>query len=185
MERRPDLLAAEALVATDSPLDGLDLRPAAPADAGQLLTLQRACWVAEAIDNEILLLPALTESLEQVRADLSRWTTWMLWAGPRLVGAVRGMRGDDDPQTWEIGRLMVAEDLRGRGLGRVLLDHIEASAPDDVTSFSLFTGARSLGNLRRYKRAGYRVSDRPFVDDDGQPDPRVVRLDKPRRPRSA
>jgi tRNA (guanine37-N1)-methyltransferase len=51
---------------------------------------------------------------------------------------------------------MVAPDLRGRGLGRVLLDHIEAVAPAVATSYRLFTGAASEANLRRYKRAGYR-----------------------------
>ena len=76
---------------------------------------------------------------------------------------------------------MVAEDLRGRGLGRLLLEHIEANAPDDVTMFSLFTGVRSADNLRMYKKAGYRLSGQPFVGSDGNPDPAVVRLDKRRR----
>ena len=181
VQRRPDLLTSDALVGADSALEGLDLRLAVPADAEQLLTLQRAAWVSEAIDNEMLPLPALIETLDQVRADLGAWTTWMLYAGPRLVGSVRGKRVEDNPQTWDIGRLMVAEDLRGRGLGRVLLEQIEATAPEDVTRYTLFTGARSLGNLRRYKRAGYRVSNEPYVDSDGRPDPRVVRLEKPRR----
>ena len=39
-ERRPDLLARLALPGAD------EVRPAAPADAGEILTLQRACWVA-------------------------------------------------------------------------------------------------------------------------------------------
>ena len=193
VERRPDLAAGSALAglapAPGGPeglegLEGLELRPAVPADAGQLLVLQRACWVAEAQDNERLFLPALTETLEDVAAGLrpgSPWTTWMLWAGPRLVGSVRARREGTAGETWDIGRLMVAEDLRGRGLGRKLLDHIESVAPDDVTAYTLFTGAHSAGNLRRYRRAGYRRSDQPFVGDDGVPDPGVVRLFKSRR----
>ncbi len=183
VERRPDLLPPDALAAVDAPLAGLELRPAVQADAAQLLTLQRACWVKEAHDNDIIRLPALMESLDDVRAGLSTWTTWMLFAGPRLVGSVRAGRAERDRSIWEIGRLMVAEDLRGRGLGRVLLDHIEATAPDDITMYALFTGARSDDNLRRYRRAGYRLSDEPFLGEDGQPDARVVRLAKRRRER--
>jgi tRNA (guanine37-N1)-methyltransferase len=52
---------------------------------------------------------------------------------------------------------MVAPDLQRRGLGRVLLAHIEAVAPPEATSYTLFTGARSVDNIRMYKKAGYRV----------------------------
>jgi tRNA (guanine37-N1)-methyltransferase len=179
VERRPDLLTPAALA--DARLGGLDLRLGVPADAAQLLTLQRACWVKEAQENELLWMPPLTETLDEVRRDLDLWTTWVLTSVERLVGSVRGMRGEADPTVWEIGRLMVAEDLRGRGLGRLLLEHVEASAPADVTAYTMFTGARSADNLRMYKKAGYRLSKQPFVGSDGRPDPAVVRLDKRRR----
>ncbi len=170
VERRPDLLAATALsgLGDTEALESLELRPAVLADAAQLLTLQRACWVTEAQDNAMLFLPALTETFDDVVAGLRGWVTWMLWAGPRLVGSVRGRQVG---QTWEIGRLMVAEDLRGRGLGRALLDHIEKTAPADTTEFTLFTGAQSVGNLRRYRKAGYRAV--------AGGEPGVVRLTKP------
>ena len=53
---------------------------------------------------------------------------------------------------------MVAPDLQGRGLGRMLLEAIQAAAPDDVTGFVLFTGAGSARNLRMYRRNGSQVS---------------------------
>ncbi len=52
---------------------------------------------------------------------------------------------------------MVAPDLQGRGLGRVLLEHIQAVAPVEATSYVLFTGARSADNQRMYKKAGFRL----------------------------
>ena len=72
---------------------------------------------------------------------------------------------------------MVAPDLRGRGLGRWLLERIEEVAPDETSGFALITGAGSEANLRRYRRAGYRP-DRPDRPAD---DPRAVRLAKRRR----
>ena len=52
---------------------------------------------------------------------------------------------------------MVAPDLQGEGLGRALLEHIQAVAPDAATSYVLFTGAGSERNLRMYKKAGFRL----------------------------
>ncbi|MEP6664980.1 MAG: tRNA (guanosine(37)-N1)-methyltransferase TrmD [Nocardioidaceae bacterium] len=177
VQRRPDLLPPSATAGLGGDLEGLELRAAVPADAAELLTLQRACWVSEAQDNAMPFVPALVESLDDVRAGLKMWSTWMLWSGPRLVGSVRARR---DGNAWDIGRLMLAMDLRGRGLGRILLEHAEGAAPDDVTSFTLFTGAKSTGNLHRYRKAGYRVSDEPFVDETGVPIAGVVRLTKAR-----
>ena len=85
------------------------------------------------------------------------------------------MRGRLDGDVWHVGRLMVAPDLRGRGLGRWLLGRIEAAAPPDARRLSLFTGAASADNLRMYKRAGYRF-EREQPEDTG-----VVRLGKPLR----
>ena len=79
---------------------------------------------------------------------------WCCAAAGRLVGAVRG-RLDGD--AWDIGRLMVAPDLQGRGIGRLLLEAIEHAAPDEATSYVLFTGALSERNIRIYKKAGYRL----------------------------
>lgn len=188
-QRRPDLLhPSETVSAAD--LAGADdrqgqsaveLRRAVAGDAPELLTLQRACWVGEAQVNDALFLPALTESLVEVRDDLSTWVTWVLRASGRLVGSVRGrLEPGVDAGRWEIGRLMVAPDLLGRGFGRLLLEHAERTAPEHARSFSLVTGAKSLDNLRRYRRSGYRLSQEPFVDETGQPDPGVVRLTKAR-----
>ena len=150
-ERRPDLLHPSRTL-TVAGVD-LDLRSAVPADAGELLTLQLACWVEEARANPGVDIPPLRETLEDVSAWLREWTTLVVRASGRLVGAVRGRLVGD---TWHVGRLMVAPDLRGRGLGRELLSRAEAAAPPDARRLSLFTGVGSAANLRMYQRAGYR-----------------------------
>lgn len=148
-ERRPDLLHPSAAASEWSVV------PATPGDAGELFTLQRACWVQEALANDSLAaIPPLHESIDDVRAWLGTWSTWVVRSEGRLVGAVRGRL---EGTAWEVGRLMVAPDLQGRGLGRVLLAHVEAAAPAEATSYTLFTGARSVDNIRMYKKAGYRV----------------------------
>jgi tRNA (guanine37-N1)-methyltransferase len=162
-ERRPDLAHPATL------LDDVEVRLVQLSDAGELLTLQRACWVQEQQANPDVEIDALTESLDDVRAWTSEGTTFVARSAGRLVGAVRGrLHGG----AWDIGRLMVAPDLHGRGLGRMLLARMEAAAPAEATSYELFTGAGSLRNQRMYKKAGYRSA--------GRPRPGVVRMTKAR-----
>lgn len=165
-ERRPDLVHGSAVAGE------WEIRKATPADAAELMTLQRACWVQEATHNDYFEHPALHESVEDVLGWLGAWETWIARSAGRLVGAVRA-RLDGD--AWDIGRLMVAPDLQGVGLGRVLLEHAEAAAPREATSYVLFTGAASFANQRFYRRAGFRV--RP----DLEAPPAAVVMTKPVR----
>ncbi|MDR7253596.1 tRNA (guanine37-N1)-methyltransferase [Nocardioides sp. BE266] len=157
-QRRPDLLPRTGVVGS---LAELDVRPAVPADAGELYTLQRACWLQEMEANPGVEIPALRESLDDVRRGLGQWTVMVARepSSGRLVGAVRGRV--DAHGEWDIGRIMVAPDLQGKGLGRALLELVEDLAPAEVETFVLFTGAGSTDNLRMYKKAGFRLrSDR-------------------------
>jgi tRNA (guanine37-N1)-methyltransferase len=163
-QRRPDLAHPAVL------LDDVQVRLVRPADAGELYTLQRACWVQEAQDNPGVEIPALHETLADLEAWTARDTVLVARSAGRLVGAVRACLRED---SWDIGRLMVAPDLEGRGLGRMLLGRIEGAAPAEVSSYQLFTGAGSLRNQRIYKKAGYRLR--------GEIEPGVVVLTKPRR----
>ncbi|MGW4485841.1 GNAT family N-acetyltransferase [Amycolatopsis sp. NPDC004368] len=125
-------------------------------DAAELLVLQRCCWVQEALLNNTLEIPALHETLGEVREGITTWRVWVVRQGPRLVGSVRAREEDG---AWEIGRLMVAPDLAGRGLGRRLLAHAESQAPSTAARFELFTGAASKRNITMYERAGYAVTE--------------------------
>lgn len=160
-ERRPDLVHPSN--------DGdWEIVAAVPGDAGELLTLQRACWVQQAQSDVGSDVAPLSESLTDVRRSLAAWQTWVVRSHGRLIGAVRGRL---DAETWEIGRLMVAPDLQGRGLGRRLLEHIQAVADPAATSFRLAVGAGSTDDLRMYRRAGFRV---------GRPRDAMVWVTKPR-----
>lgn len=122
--------------------------------------LQRCCWVQEAILNNTLDVPALHETAADVSTWATSWTTFVVRQHGRLVAAVRGRREDT---RWQVGRLMVAPDLAGRGIGSALLRIIEAAAPHDIGQYTLFTGSQSDRNIRFYRRAGYTLAPRPAV----------------------
>lgn len=140
------------------PLADAQLSEAQVSDAAELLVLQRCCWVTQAIVNDTLEVPALHEDLDTVRGWIEATHVWTIRIGGRLVAAVRARLEED---RWEIGRLMVAPDLAGKGVGRWLLSYAERQAPPQATSLMLYTGAGSERNLAMYRRAGYQVAEPP------------------------
>jgi tRNA (guanine37-N1)-methyltransferase len=153
-QRRPELLPTSELV----------IEPARPDDAGELWTLQLAAYLSEGQVNSSLSIPPLTQTLDELRGSLSTGTVLVARRGHRLVGSVRGELQDDD--VWYIGRLMVAPDLWGQGIGSELMTAIEGFAPAGTTRLRLLTGAASEHNLAYYRRRGYREVARD-VDNVG------------------
>lgn len=130
-------------------------------DAGEILTLQRAAYVSEAQLYGDPFIPPLIESLEQVRKSIEGATVLKAVEDARIVGAVRGqVQGT----TCLVGRLVVAPDRQGAGIGTALLRALHDEL-HDAEAFDLYTGHLSEGNLRLYRRLGYRETSRERMDD--------------------
>ncbi len=123
-------------------------------DAGEVLTLQRAAYVPEARRYGDPDLPPLVQSLDEVRAELARPDVIGLGVRDdgRLVAAVR-LRVD--ASVAHLGRLVVAPDRQGLGIGTGLLAACERMLPPEVGEIRLFTGSRSEATIRLYERQGY------------------------------
>ena len=102
--------------------DSPTVRPIAADDAGEVLTIQRAAFASEALIYGDPDMPPLTQTLEELRAELVENLGCVAVADRRIVGAVRA-RLDGDLLL--IGRLAIAPDQQGEGLGTLLLAAVE------------------------------------------------------------
>lgn len=143
-------------------MDDVRIERADVADAGEILTLQRAAYVSEAQLHGDPFLPPLVESLEQVRKMIAGSLVLKATIGTRVAGSVRARIND---RTCLIGRLAVAPDLQGKGIGRALMVALEEEAAGLADACVLFTGHLSEANLRLYRRLGYGETHRERVAD--------------------
>jgi len=134
------------------------LRPATPADAGEIRAVVRAAyarWVP-LIGREPLPMRAdYDEALRAHRFDL-------LVRGPRIMALIETMLHDD--HLW-IENIAVRPESQGQGLGRRLLAHAEDLArAARRAELRLLTNAAFAANVALYERSGFTVTERaPFM----------------------
>lgn len=132
----------------------LVIRPITREDAGEVLTLQRAAFVQEALIYGAPEMPPLIQTLEELRAELTVNIGLVATRENRMVGAIRALA---DAPLLLIGRIAIAPDQQGGGIGTTLLRAIEERGRQcGCTSAELFTGSWSQANLDLYTRVGYR-----------------------------
>lgn len=129
-------------------------------DAGEMLTLQRAAYVTEAQAHRDVMMPPLKQTLSELRAELADplITAWGIRDLGRLVASVRLRFPEVD--TAEAGRLVVAPDRQGQGLGSALMLAVEARLPESVAVIRLLIPEHSLATLNFCRRLGYRETGR-------------------------
>jgi len=132
----------------------VDIRAVLLQDAGELLTLRRAAFVTEAQQYGDPNIPPLTQTLAELEEDLQAdgVVTLGAWEGHRLVGSVRVLL---EGSKATLGRLAVAPDKQGQGIGTHMLLAIVPFLPEDISELWVFTGRDSLQNLALYEKHGY------------------------------
>ncbi|MFV0130797.1 GNAT family N-acetyltransferase [Streptomyces sp. HMX112] len=143
-------------------------------DAEHILKLQYLCYQSEAELYGDYSIEPLTQTLDDLKAELARGHALVARLGDEVVASVRGEI--DDAGTARIAKLIVHPRLRRHGLGGRLLDAIEERFAADPAArrFQLFTGHRSEGNLRLYRAKGYEA----VATRDAGPRRKLVTLEK-------
>jgi ribosomal protein S18 acetylase RimI-like enzyme len=90
----------------------------------------------------------------------------------RIVGSVRGSLSSG---TCSIGRLIVHPAYQRKGIGTMLMKSMEKTF-SGAERFELFTGTKSIDNIRLYRRLGYEI----FGEEDLSSEVRLVFMVKSR-----
>ncbi|MFI0942059.1 GNAT family N-acetyltransferase [Streptomyces sp. NPDC021020] len=124
-------------------------------DAEKILKLQYLCYQSEAEIYGDYTIEPLTQTLDELRAELAEGCVLVARLGPEVVGSVRGTVDGDG--TAVIGKLIVHPRLQRHGLGGRLLSALEdrLAAEREAKVYQLSTGHRSEVNLRMYRKLGY------------------------------
>jgi ribosomal protein S18 acetylase RimI-like enzyme len=139
-------------------------------DTPEILELQKIAYVKEAILYDDWTIPPLTQTPTEIKAEYENGVFLRAQCGPRIVGSVRALL---DSGTCKIGRLIVHPDFQRKGIGSLLIRNIEAAFPD-AKRYELFTGTRSVDNIRLYQKLGYKE----YRQEALSPKVRIVYMEK-------
>lgn len=121
-------------------------------DLKLILALQYLAYQSEAVLLNNLLIPPLTQTLEDVNQEYeSGIFLKALDCMGTLIGSVRAYTRDG---TAHIGKLIVHPEFQGRGIGTQLLNAIERNC--SAIRYELFTSQLSARNLKLYETLGYK-----------------------------
>ena len=123
-------------------------------DALEILALQKLAYQSEARLYNDWSIPPLVQTIESLHQEFATSVVLKAVVGNHIVGSVRAVCTEG---TCRIGRLIVAPQSQGQGIGSALLRSIEAAFPL-AEVFELFTGSLSEANIRLYRRHGYAVT---------------------------
>jgi len=150
----------------------VSIAQATPDDASEILALQKLAYQSEAELNDDWTIPPLTQTLPEIMSEFEAKVFLKAVCEDKIIGSVRAAL---DSGTCQVGRLIVHPDYQRRGIGTLLMNKIETAFPQ-AERFELFTGIKSINNIRLYQTLGYRK----YHEEDLSPKVRIVFMEKRR-----
>ena len=120
-------------------------------DAEEILALQKLAYKSEAKLHDDFQIPPLVETLHELKDKFQTHIFLKVTSEGKIIGSVRVLQENN---SCYIGRLMVHPDFQNRGIATKLLLEIERTFSCD--RFELFTGEKSIKNIRLYEQLGYK-----------------------------
>lgn len=122
-------------------------------DLPAILALQKLAFRSEAEIYQDYTLPPLLQDENSILKEFENGTILKATSDNKIVGSVRAIQNDD---TCMIGKLVVAPESRGKGIGKRLMHAIEKSFAHSE-KFKISAGHKSERNLRLCEKLGYKV----------------------------
>ncbi len=120
-------------------------------DMADILELQKLAFASEGAlyhDSDI---EPLTQTLDSIHEDFKNYIFLKAVYNNTIVGSVK--IGNTSEYCW-VGRLMVNPGFQNKGIGRKLMIAAEQQYPD-AKQYLLYTGYKSLKNIKLYESLGY------------------------------
>lgn len=130
-------------------------------DASEILSLQKIAYISEAkIYNDFSIEP-LVQTLDDLEQQFKNHIILKSVIDKKLIGSVRAYVENGISF---IGKLMVHPEYQGLGVGKMLMNEIEEICLTERCE--LFTGSKSVHNIRLYEKLGYRIYNTKVIDDN-------------------
>lgn len=131
-------------------------------DLEEILALQKLAYMSEGeLYNDYTIEP-LTQTIESIKEDYNKQTILKAIEDGEIVGSIRAYEIEG---ICYIGRVFVHPDYQNKGIGRKLVNSIEKHF-DKCNKYSLFTGKKSLKNIKLYTSLGYNIVKEEKINED-------------------
>ncbi|WP_298913824.1 GNAT family N-acetyltransferase [uncultured Roseobacter sp.] len=131
----------------------IDIRRATPVDADRL-----AACIQDAYASYTETIPDLPDVAADVEQDIANHFTWVAVLEGEIVGGAIVVLDIPDAQ---LANIAVAGSAKGRGVGRMLLRHIEQACQTlEVQVLKLSTHVNMPDNVAMYEHLGWRETGR-------------------------
>jgi len=134
--------------------DPIEISYAAHNEAEEILNLQKSAFHEQGVLYNNLNLPPLLETVQDIQDAFSSHSIFKAERNNFIVGSIRAAVID---KTCHVSRLIVAPDHQNKGIGKMLLSHVESIFKNQVDRFELFTGRKSEKNIYIYTKSGYEI----------------------------
>lgn len=131
-------------------------------DLEDILKLQKIAYLSEAEIYDDFEIPPLKQTLKELEKDFELSKIFVTRESDEIIGSIN-LRIIDG--TGYITRLVVHPNYQGKGIGSRLLKYAEEVYPE-VCKIELFTGHKSLRNLKLYNKHGYKEVDRKKIHEN-------------------
>lgn len=122
-------------------------------DLPAILALQKLAFRSEAEIYKDYTLPPLLQDENSILKEFENGTILKATSDNKIVGSVRACQNEE---ICLIGKLVVAPEARGKGIGKRLMHAIEKSFSTSE-KYKISTGHKSERNLKLYEKLGYKV----------------------------
>jgi GNAT superfamily N-acetyltransferase len=141
-------------------------------DLKEILEIQKSAFLSEAeIYNDYTIEP-LTQTIESIQSDFKNFVFLKAMYLGNIVGSVKAR---DTGEYCLVARLIVRPEFQNKGIGKKLMGEIEKKFPT-AKKYLLYTGFKSIKNLKLYESLGYIKSEE--FDDGENPGLKWIKLIK-------